>query len=305
MPAATDWTGKRVLITGATGFIGGHLVRQLSDRGAQVYAGASPGTESRPGSHSLTFDVRDFEAVKVAVEEADPKVVFHLAAAGVTNPAVDPTLALMVNTGGTLNLLEALRGGDVERIVLVGTSHEYGGREATEGLDPFSAYAASKVAAWAYGRTYWRAYGLPVVTVRLFQVYGPGQSPAALVPAAIRAALSGQDFPMTPGQQELDFVYVEDVVQGMAAAAEAPGVEGESLDLGTGVGSALRSIVDQIWQLTGAEGEIRAGAFPYRSGGPMRLVASAERTAELVGWRATTPLEEGLCTTIHSLAQEG
>jgi nucleoside-diphosphate-sugar epimerase len=110
---------------------------------------------------------------------------------------------------------------------------------------------------------------------------------------------------MTPGEQELDFVYVEDVVQGMAAAAEAPGIEGESLDLGTGVGHALRSIVDQIWQLTGAEGEVRAGALPYRSGGPMRLVADAERTAELIGWRATTSLKNGLCATIQRLAGEG
>jgi nucleoside-diphosphate-sugar epimerase len=214
-------------------------------------------------------------------------------------------LALMVNAGGTVNLLEALRGGDVERIVLVGTSHEYGAREAPEGLDPFSAYAASKVAAWAYGRTYWRAYGLPIVTMRPFQVYGPGQPQATLIPAVVSAALCGQDFPMTPGEQELDFVYVGDVVQGMAAAAEAPGIEGESLDLGTGVGRALRSIVSQIWQLTGAKGEVRVGALPYRSGGPMRLVANAQRTAELIDWRATTSLEDGLCATIRSLAGEG
>ena len=280
-------------------------MRQLRNRGSQVYAGASPGTKSRLASHSLAFDIRDPEAVKAAVEKTDPDVVFHLAAAGVTNPAIDPMLALMVNAGGVVNLLEALRGGDTERIVLVGTSHEYGAQEATEGLDPFSAYAASKAAAWAYGRTYWRAYSLPIVTVRPFQVYGPGQPQTALIPAAVSAALCGQHFPMTPGEQELDFVYVEDVVQGMTAAAEAPGIEGESLDLGTGVGRALRSVVDQIWSLTGAEGEVRAGALPYRSGGPMHLVANAERTAELIGWRATTSLEEGLCATIQGLAGEG
>jgi nucleoside-diphosphate-sugar epimerase len=110
---------------------------------------------------------------------------------------------------------------------------------------------------------------------------------------------------MTPGEQELDFVYVEDVVQGMAAAAEAPGVEGKSFDLGTGVGCVLHSIVEQIWQLTAAEGAVKAGALPYRPGGPMHLIANAERTAQLIGWRATTSLEEGLCATIQSLAQEG
>jgi UDP-glucose 4-epimerase len=242
--------------------------------------------------------------VRIAVDEAEPDIVFHLAAAGVTNPAVDPMLALMVNAGGTVNLLEALRGSDVQRVVLVGTSHEYGAQEAMEGLDPFSAYAASKIAAWAYGRMYWRAYDLPVITVRPFQVYGPGQPHEALIPATIRAALFDRDFPMTPGEQELDFVYAEDVVDGMTAAAEAPEIEGESLDLGTGAGYAIRSIVDQIWRLTGARGEVRVGALPYRSGGPMRLVADAERTAQLTGWRAATPLEEGLCATIRSLAEE-
>jgi nucleoside-diphosphate-sugar epimerase len=299
------WRGKRVLITGATGFIGRHLVRQLRDRGSQVYAGVSPGTAPNLSSHSLTLDVRDAEAVRAAVDEAEPHVVFHLAAAGVTNPAVDPMLALMVNAGGVVNLLEALRERDVQRIVLVGTSHEYGAREAREGLDPFGAYAASKVAAWAYGRTYWRAFSLPVVTVRPFQVYGPGQPEEALIPGTIRAALSGEDIPITPGEQGLDFVYVEDVTDGMMAAAQAPKIEGKSLDLGTGAAHTIRSVVDQIWRLTGAEGEVRVGALPYRSGGPMRLVADAERTAQLTGWRATTPLEEGLCATIQSLTEEG
>ncbi|MFW6136322.1 MAG: NAD-dependent epimerase/dehydratase family protein [Chloroflexota bacterium] len=304
MAGPGTWAGKRVLITGAAGFIGSHLVRQLTGCGAHIFAATSPGRDPQPGPHPLPFDVRDGQAVRDAVDRAGPHVVFHLAAVGVTHPAVDPMLALMVNAGGAVNLLEALRERDVQRIVLVGTSHEYGAREAREGLDPFSAYAASKVAAWAYGRTYWRAFGLPVVTVRPFQVYGPGQAEEALIPGTIRAAISGEDFSVTPGEQELDFVYVEDVTDGMVAAAQAPDIEGESLDLGTGAGHTIRSIVDRIWRLTGAEGMVRVGALPYRSGGPMRLVADAERTAELVGWRATTPIEEGLRATIRSLAEE-
>jgi nucleoside-diphosphate-sugar epimerase len=82
-----------------------------------------------------------------------------------------------------LHLLDALVGQDVRRVVIVGTCYEYGARETVEGLDPFNAYAASKVAAWAFGRMYWRTHGLPVVTTRLFQVYGPGQADHTLVPA--------------------------------------------------------------------------------------------------------------------------
>jgi nucleoside-diphosphate-sugar epimerase len=303
-----DWTGKRVLVTGSTGFIGRHLVDRLTGLEAQVYAGTSPADErdialhsSRPSPRLLAFDMRDARAVQRAVDEAAPEIVLSLAAVGVTDSAIDSMLALQVNAGGTVNLLEALRDSRVRRVVLVGTCHEYGACEAIEGLDPFNAYAASKVAAWAFGRMYWRAWDLPVVTVRPFQVYGPGQPPQCLIPAAIRAALSGEDLAMTPGEQERDFIYVEDIVDAMMAAIEAPGIEGTSLDLGTGIGHAIRHVVERIWELTNAKGQVELGALSYRSGEAMRLVADADRTAQLIGWHATTPLEEGLWATIGSL----
>jgi UDP-glucose 4-epimerase len=299
------WAGKRVLITGATGFIGQHLVQRLVESGARICAGVAPGEgpERFAGlaapDRRLNFDLRDAEAVQAAVAETSPQIVVHLAAVGVTDPDVDPELALAVNAGGTLHLLEALREQDVQRVVLAGTCYEYGARKATEGLDPFNAYAASKVAAWAFGRMYWWAHGLPIVTVRPFQVYGPGQPDHALVPVAIRTALAGADFPMTPGEQERDFIYVDDVVEGVLVAAEAPGLEGHSLDLGTGQVHAVYEVVKRIWTMTRAQGRILVGALPYRPGEVMHLVADADRTARLTGWRARVGVEEGLRRTIE------
>jgi UDP-glucose 4-epimerase len=316
-----DWAGRHVLITGATGFIGQHLVRRLVEVGAQVYAGAAPDEQPERVArlpmqvHRLTFDLRNAGAVHAAVVEATPQVVFHLAAVGATDPGVDPHLALAVNVGGALHLLEALRErasghNIVRRVVLVGTCYEYGAvseygaasecgaREAVEGLDPFNAYAASKVAAWALGRMYWRAHGLPIVTVRPFQIYGPGQPDHTLVPAAVHAALAGGDFPMTPGEQERDFIYVGDVVDGLLAVADAAGIEGCSLDLGRGQVYTLREVVEHIWAMTGAQGRILPGALPYRSGDVMHLAADADRTTRLTGWRARVGLEEGLRRTI-------
>jgi nucleoside-diphosphate-sugar epimerase len=151
---------------------------------------------------------------------------------------------------------------------------------------------------------YWRAHGLPVVTVRPFQVYGPGQIPHTLIPAAIRAALDGEDLTMTPGEQRRDFIYVEDVVEGMLAAAQAPGIEGQSLDLGTGQAHTVRQVVERVWAMTGAQGHILPGALPYRPGEVMRLTADAERTAHLTGWRARVGLEEGLRRTIGRRVNE-
>ena len=293
--------GVRILITGGTGFIGRHLTRRLAATDARLWTTGRRDESPLPAGRvrHVPLDIRDAEAVGDLVAQAAPQIVFHLAAAGVSDPAVPPALALAVNGGGTVHLLEALRRqGGVERVVLVGTCYEYGRRESAEGLDPFSPYAASKVAAWAFGRMYWRMYGLPVVTVRPFQVYGPGQAARTLIPAAIRAARAGEDFPLTPGEQERDFVYVADVVSGLIAAATAPDIAGASLDLGTGRVHTVRAVVERVWSLTGAQGRLLVAALPYRPGEVMRLVADADRTARLIGWRAAVGLDEGLRRTI-------
>lgn len=310
MAERPNWRNTRVLVTGACGFIGKHLTRRLRQLEAETYAATGRGptpVSCAPlsDSHLLTFDICSREATQAAVDDVAPEVVFHLAAVGIADPVADAMTALKVNAGGAVNLLETLRGDGVRRIVLVGTSHEYGAQEAREGLDPFNAYAASKIAAWAFGRMFWRTYGLPVVTVRLFQVYGLGQPEQALIPAAVGAALRGDDFEMTRGEQERDFVHVSDIVAGMTAAAEAPGVEGQSLDLGTGVGRPVREAVDRIWELTDAKGRVHAGALPYRAGEALRLVADADHTAALTGWRAAIPFEAGLSKLVQELNGEG
>jgi nucleoside-diphosphate-sugar epimerase len=219
--------------------------------------------------------------------------------------------ACRVNVGGMIALLEAARRLDsVRRVVVIGTSYEYGARRSDDDLDPFNTYSASKVAAWAFARAAYNAWGLPIVSVRPFQVYGPGQRREALVPAAILAGLRHEDFRMTKGEQQRDFVYVEDIVRGLVAAMAAPDIEGRVLDLGTGKLLRVLDVVERIWELTEARrceaacsevGRILAGALPYRPGEVSAIPADVERTRLLTGWEAQVSLDQGLALTIEAL----
>lgn len=295
-----------VFLTGATGFIGRRLAKRLVAAGADVTALVLPGeTALLPdGVCALTGDVTIPEMVTGAIATAQPALIIHLAAVGITNPDLPFTAACDVNVGGVINILDAARHvKTVHRIVLVGSSYEYGARRADDGLDPFNAYSASKVAAWAFARAAFNAWGAPVVWTRLFQVYGPGQREQALIPAAIQAALSGEDFRMTAGEQQRDFIFVEDVVEGLLAAAATTGIEGHALDLGAGQLHRIRAVVERIWALSGAQGEILAGALPYRPGEVPAIPADVDRTRRLTGWEARVALETGLQETIEVMRE--
>jgi UDP-glucose 4-epimerase len=293
-----------VLISGATGFIGQRLVAALQHAECHVAVLALPDEEvaDREGVRVVVGDITDTAGLTNTLQSVAPQVVFHLAAVGTANPNLPMHEACRVNVGGAINLLEAVRATEsVQRMVMVGTSYEYGARGSDDGLDPFNAYSASKVAAWAFTRAAHTTWGIPAVHVRPFQVYGPGQRSEALIPAAIAAALRHEDFPMTRGEQQRDFVFVDDVVSGLIAAAQASGVEGRSLDLGSGELRAVREVVERIWAKTASRGRILPGVLPYRPGEVSAIPANVQRTRLLTGWEAEVSLDHGLDITIAAV----
>jgi UDP-glucose 4-epimerase len=293
-----------IFLTGATGFIGRRLAERLITAGAEVTALVLPSEiDLLPeGVRVIPGDITIPETVTEAIATTQPALIIHLAAIGITNPDLPFTAACAVNVGGVINVLDAARQVEaINRIVLVGSSYEYGARRADDGLDPFNAYSASKVAAWAFARAAYNTWDAPIVWMRLFQVYGPGQREQALIPAAIRAALDGDDFRMTAGEQQRDFVFIEDVIEGVLAAAIAPGIEGRALDVGTGQLHRIRAAVERIWALSGARGRILAGALPYRPGEVPAIPADVDRTRRLTGWEAQVELATGLQKTIEAM----
>jgi len=299
-----------VLVTGAAGFIGGHLTRRLVAEGTRVSAfvlGASDQHALADVADRVSFyvvDISQANAVHTAMARVRPEIVFHLAAIGTGWPAITLPLALRVNIEGTRHLIEAACRVGVRRFVHTGTAYEYGevaryDLQNGAGLDVLAMYAASKAAAHALVQEHARVHGLPAVSLRLFAVYGPGQSVRSLVPGAIHAALEERDFPMTPGGQLRDFVFVGDVVEGYLGAAQAVGVEGATFDLGTGQARTIRDVVLRLFDLAGARSRPLLGALPYRPDEMMRQVADPRPARELLGWQSTTLLEDGLRQTVE------
>lgn len=287
-----------ILLTGATGFIGTHLAAHLIAQGAAVtlllrerYADRRqlpPALAAlQPHFHVVYADLRNYDLTLRAIREAAPEQVVHLAAAGVTDPFLAVDMAVHHNVTGTLNLVRAcFEKNAAIRQLIVGRTP---GEETAMNI-----YAASKAAAWNFCRMYGRTRGWPVQGAMIYQAYGSGQPATSVIPAALAAALAGEEFPMTAGHQERDWIHVDDVALGVAAALRAELGPGVTVELGTGRATAVATVVQQIFDLVNRGGRPLIGALPARPGEEACQVAKAALTRELIGWQAAIPLAEGL-----------
>ncbi len=161
-------------------------------------------------------------------------------------------------------------------------------------------YAASKAAAWAFCQMYARTQGWPIVGAMIFQAYGPGQPGHTLVAAAVQAALRDQDFAMTAGLQQRDWIYLSDVVCGLTTVLRHNLAAGETIELGTGTATAVVDVVRLIYELVDGKGQPRPGVLPGRPGEDSIQQANAAHTLAQTGWQAATSLTEGLRQTIQT-----
>jgi nucleoside-diphosphate-sugar epimerase len=294
-----DWRDSRVLVTGARGFIASHLCRRLGDAGAIVF-GASrvPAICATSGIHWLTADLSDATAAHRLLTNVRPDLVFHLAG-HVTGAQlienVEPTF--LMNLASTVHLLTAAAQTGGCRVVLAGSMHEPHPGDPL--AVPPSPYAASKWACTGYARMFHALYGVPVVIARPFMVYGPQQwDLTKLLPYVIVSLLKGESPRVSSGLRALDWVYVDDVVEGLLVVAGQEQMDARTIDLGTGTLTSIRSIVDGVAGILGSELRPQYGAVDDR-----RLehqhAADAESTQRLTGWSAKTPLELGLRRTVE------
>ena len=277
-PADQRWAGRRVLVTGATGFIGAALTRRLVQAGASVSGVARRNNVTEAGLALHTVDLSDLAGCRALVAREQPEFVLHTAG----HPYAARDLASVVptfrdNLETTVNLLVTTAEAGVARLILCGSLEEPEAADAAGALS--SPYAISKSAATGYARLFHSLYNHPVVVARLFMVYGPGRRALnKLIPSTILALLSGEAPRVSSGDRPVDWVFIDDVVDGILACALAPGVDGQRIDIGTGVLTTVRGVVETLCDLVPGGPEPAFGTVPNRPGEQVRA-ARVDRVA--------------------------
>lgn len=292
--------GRRVLITGARGFIGARLARRLVATGAHVHAttrGRAAHDEAMKWWHC---DLADADATRRLVDHIRPEVILHLASR--VQGTRDPDLALPMiddNLRAAVALMRAAVTIGSCRVVLAGSIEEPRNPD-----DPAtSPYTAAKAAATAQARLFHHQWDLPVTVLRIAMVYGPGQPDTTkLVPYVIAGLLRGQTPQLSSGARQVDWVYVDDVVDAFLAAATHPAAPGHVIDVGSGCAMSIAETATLIADLTGTDVALGFGQAGDRRH-DLDWVADPEPAATALGWRAQTPLVDGLRRTIASYAE--
>jgi len=307
---ATSLTSQRVAVTGATGFIGMHVLRGLHRAGAEIVAIVAPGRSTEP-LKSLPFPVEviladDIARLGDAIRQAAPRYVIHLNGHITTERSLSSMQKTIEwNLLSTLSLLTACSELSAERVILMGSCEEYGQDVAPFDTrlapDPSSPYGASKAAATAYARMFTNSFKLPTVVLRPSVVYGPGQSPRMLISMVMRALAEGRVIDVTEGRQTRDFLYVSDLVDAMLLALTTPRLEGEIWNLGSGEVVTVRDCLQRIERITGTSGLVDYGGRAYIDREIFRYEINIEPTCVAFNWRPEVMLDEGLRRTWESI----
>jgi nucleoside-diphosphate-sugar epimerase len=299
----------RILLTGASGFIGSHLGRELTRLGAVLHLLDRPGTPDfriRDYKDQAVFheiDLTDADSLRKIVLEIEPEKIFHLASVTNVERSLDKSTEITSNNLlGTLNLIRSLNGLSYHCFINTGTCEEYGDNPTPfhedQMVNPVSPYSAAKASSTIFCQMYHKTLGLPIVTVRPFLTYGPYQDPKMLIPHTIISALKNESFKMTGGKQTREFNHVSDIVDGFIKSATVSEAIGEVINIGNAVEYKIRDVVELILDKMDAGIKPEIGALPYRAGETWHFFCSNEKAKRILGWEPMINLEDGIDQTI-------
>lgn len=293
-----EFTGKKILVTGGSGFLGSHLCCALCRYHAEVHA-----VSRRPQStnhHLLRWwqgDLSDIKLARQIIKAVQPNVIFHLTSFGVGAPDLEYVLPTFQNDlATTVNILTLATENNVERLILAASLEEP--QLGSPQMIPSSPYAVAKWAGSTYAKMFHLLYQTPVVMVRPYMTYGPGQPSHKLIPQVILSLLKGEAPKLSSGRRPVDWVFIDDVIEGFLAAAHAPNIFGQTIDMGSGDLITIRAVVEMIVRLSGVTFQPHFGALPDRPQEKIR-VADTDAALEKLGWHAAISLENGLKQTVE------
>ena len=294
------WDGIKVMVTGATGFLGSHLVERLVAQGAAVTALSRRDAALSPdGAQWIKADLGDFEQVRDVFGRCRPEWIFHLSSQADGRPDLGLAVPILrAEVVPTVHVLSAASESKVRRLILPGSLEEPDPGEVAS-----SPYAAAKAASRLYANMFYLLDRLPVVIARIFMAYGPRQPAWKVIPSVARALLRGEAPEVGSPMRAVDWIYVSDVVDGMIRLAEVEGVEGKTVDIGTGALATVREVVEILVELTQAPVTPRYARVPARR--LERTVrADSDATRREIGWSAQVSLRDGLRRTLDALRME-
>ena len=312
----SDLSGKTIFLTGATGFIGSHLLKRLIKEGCNVHVSIRESSalwrieDFKDNFVHHIIDLTDFKAVKSAIQQVKPDVIFHLAAYGVDYRQQDIHQAIDVNIIASVNLFEAFLANNGQKFIHTGSCFEYGQKNKPisefDLLDPTSVYGATKTSSvhlLVSMAKSMRSGGL--VILRPFGVFGEYEGLHRFVPQVIDELKSGHTVQMTSGEQIRDYIYIDDLIDAYVLASIVPlKNKVEIINIGSGKGIAMKDLALIISKQLGAINDLlQFGALPYRLDEMMCLIANVDKAKSLLGWGPKVPIEKGIEHTIKWYSQ--
>ena len=303
-----DLKGKKILITGSTGFIGANLVRRFLKIDAEVYI-ITRTTSNKwrikdilKDVNEFCVDLLDYERLASIILDIKPEIIFHTAIYGGYPFQKDIKKIIESNFIGTVNLVNACQKVDFELFVNTGSSSEYGlkSKPMTEKdiLEPVNDYGVSKAAATLYCQAVARREKMPIVTLRLFSPYGYYEESTRLIPAVIMACLRGENPKVTSPNYVRDFIFIEDVTDAYIKVIETSDISGEIFNIGYGKQHSVEEVVDEIIKLTKSEVKPEWGNAPKWQNEPNKWRADISKAKDILKWQPKHSLEQGLAKTV-------